>query len=104
MTTLLNHLEAYLKRHLTAFSRIDPARDWIILLLLSVMAIMGIIVWNAWAFDTVASGGTIGTPATSTPALFDRSSLDVVHAIFTDRAVEEQKYASSTYQFADPSQ
>ncbi len=43
-----------------ASSRLDPERDWIMLLILSAIALTGIVVWNMWAFDTVANGGIIG--------------------------------------------
>ena len=103
MTTLRPILASLLAR-LRLFSRLDPARDWIVLLIISMMALVCIVVWNVWAFDTVSRGGTLGTPATSTPLLFDRSSLDAVHAIFVNRAAEEEKYISGGYSFTDPSQ
>jgi len=85
-------------------SRFDPARDWLLLLLGSVILLTGIIVWNAWAFDTVAGGGVIGTSPVRTPMVFNQSSLDAIRTVFTDRAVEEEKYTSGVYRFADPSQ
>lgn len=103
MTTLRSILASLFAR-LRIFSRLDPARDWIVLLIVAAMVLVSIVVWNVWAFDTVSRGGVIGTPATSTPPLFDRSSLDAVHAIFVNRAVEEEKYISGVYTFADPSQ
>jgi len=84
--------------------RPDPTRDWFVLLTLAVIAFTAIVVWNIWAFDTVASGGTIGAPATSTPRLFDRSTIDTVHAVFEKRAEEEAKYTTGVYRSADPSQ
>ncbi|MHB8860590.1 MAG: hypothetical protein ACYC48_02545 [Minisyncoccota bacterium] len=87
-----------------ASSRLDPERDWIMLLILSAIALTGIVVWNMWAFDTVANGGIIGSPATSTTPVFNQSSLGAIHTIFANRAAEEEKYASSTYSFTDPSQ
>ena len=70
----------------------------------SVMMLVGIVVWNVWAFDTVANGGIIGSLATSTAPVFNQSSLDVIHTIFYNRAAEEDKYASGIYSFTDPSQ
>ena len=95
-----NTIGSFLKR---PHARLDPARDWLTMLTLSAIIFAGIIVWNAWAFDTVASGGVIGAPATvSTPA-FSRSTLDAIHAIFTTRAAEEAKYQTGVYTYADPS-
>ena len=85
-------------------SRIDPQRDWFALLTILAIAFAALVVWNVWAFDTVAQGGTIGASATSTPPVFSPSALDAIQAIFTDRAAEEQKYQTGTYRFADPSQ
>jgi hypothetical protein len=79
-------------------------RDWLVLLTLWVLALVCIIVWNAWAFDTVAQGGAIGPVATSTPAVFSRSAVNGINTVFQNRAVEESKYATGIYHFTDPSQ
>lgn len=86
-----------------SLSAIDPERDWIMLLIVGCIAVIIIIVWNAYAFDTVVSGGVIGTPKTSVTPAFSQSSLEAIHAIFTDRAAEEAKYLSDVYHYADPS-
>jgi len=85
-------------------AHLDPARDWIVALILSVIALAGIIVWNAWAFDTIANGGVIGTPSTNVQPSFNQASLDAIHTIFDSRAAEEAKYVAGVYRFADPSQ
>ena len=82
----------------------DPVRDWLIMLTLSSIALAGIVVWNAWVFDTVAGGGVIGVPTTGVPPVFSRTSLDTIHTIFASRADEQAKYVTSTYHFTDPSQ
>ena len=82
----------------------DPARDWFALLVLSMIVLIGVIVWNAWLFDTVAGGGIIGTGEADAPPAFNRSSLDTVRTIFADRAAEETNYRTGAYRFADPSQ
>jgi hypothetical protein len=83
---------------------IDPARDWLVLLTLGAIALAGIVVWNVWAFDTVAQGGVIGAPASSAPPAFSRASLDAIHAVFEKRSAEEAKYETGTYRYSDPSQ
>ena len=94
--------------HVPSFSRLrmrkDPARDWMTLLTLALFAFVALVVWNVWAFDTVARGGVIGAPATTTPAVFNRSSVDAIRGIFDARAAEEAKYVTGVYRFADPSQ
>lgn len=98
-----NHIK-FLSNHLRVTAHLDPIRDWIALLVLSVLAFVGIIAWNIWAFDTVANGGVIGVASTSTPPVFNRSSLDAIHTIFEKRTVEEEKYVTGVYRYADPSQ
>lgn len=84
--------------------RVDPARDWLVLITLGAILFAGILAWNIAAFDTVASGGVIGSPFRVAPQAFSRSSLDEIQKVFTDRAAEEAKYQGGTYRFADPSQ
>ena len=91
-------------KHFRYGENINPVRDWLIMLTFSVIVLAGIIVWNVWAFDTVAKGGVIGTTATSTPTVFSQSSLNTINTIFTNRATEKTKYETGTYRFADPSQ
>lgn len=100
----ISRLLDIISRRTRLFSDSDPARDWIFLLISSTIVLSGIVVWNAWAFDTVAGGGTIGSSATSAVPLFDQSSLETIHIIFAERAAEEEKYATGVYQYADPSQ
>ena len=101
--TILETLSSFLK-HLRGGASLDPVRDWLMVLTLSIITLAGIIVWNVWAFSTVAAGGTIGERAPGALPLFDRSALDTIHTIFENRAVEEAKYVTGVYRFVDPSQ
>lgn len=85
-------------------TRPNPTRDWLILCALSVVAFTGIVLWNVWAFNTVAQGGVIGAPSPAVAPAVSRSSLDTVHSIFASRAAEEMKYETGVYRFVDPSQ
>ncbi len=96
ISSLLKRMHGYTHR--------DPMRDWLALLTLSIIALMGIIVWNAWVFDTIANGGVIGSATTETQPIFNHSTLDSIHAIFASRATEEAKYITGAYTFVDPSQ
>lgn len=82
----------------------DPVRDWLVLLSTALIVLAGMVVWNAWAFDTVASGGIIGTPETSPASALDQSSLEDIRRVFADRAAEKAKYATGVYRYDDPSQ
>ncbi len=79
-------------------------RDWLILLSLALLAFIGIVVWNVWTFNNVAQGGVIGTAATSTPPVFNRSSIDTISSVFQMRGTEEAKYVTGVYRSTDPSQ
>ena len=100
---IFDSFNSFLKR-LRSHATVDPVRDWLILLSVSLIILVGIIIWNVWAFETVAGGGTIGAPATKTPAVFNNSSLYTIHTILENRAAEEAKYKTGVYRYADPSQ
>ena len=84
--------------------RLDPVRDWLVLMTLAGITLACIIVWNVWAFDTVASGGVIGKPSIITAPLVSPESINAIQAVFGARAAEEAKYGTGVYHFADPSQ
>ncbi|MFA6414710.1 MAG: hypothetical protein WC217_03825 [Candidatus Paceibacterota bacterium] len=96
-------LTALIRRLRTGTSQ-DPVRDWLVVSIFSAIVFTGIVVWNIWAFDTVANGGVIGAPVPETKSVFDQSSLDTIRTIFENRAVEEAKYMTGVYRYADPSQ
>ncbi|MCX6788013.1 MAG: hypothetical protein NT108_02515 [Candidatus Kaiserbacteria bacterium] len=82
----------------------DPARDWFAVLTLASILLAGIIVWNIWAFDTVANGGVIGPAVTIAPPIFSSASLELVHQVFETHAMEESKFKTGSYRYVDPSQ
>jgi len=100
---IFSFTNSFLKR-LRAGARFDPVRDWLVLLTLSTIVLASIVVWNIWAFDTVSRGGVIGAPTTDAPEAFNRASLEEIKSIFASRAVEEARYETGVYRFADPSQ
>mgnify|MGYP001579822424 CR=1 FL=1 len=90
-------------RRLRYGANIDPARDWLILVTCSTILLAGIIVWNVWAFDTVANGKAIGVAPAAAPS-FNQASLDAIRTVFENRADEEANYVTGVYRYADPSQ
>ena len=90
-------------KRIKSFSPLDPERDWIMLLIASMIVFVGVIVWNVWAFDTVVNGGTIGSSVASSSPTFNQPSLDAIHSVFESRATEEAKYTSNEYRYSDPS-
>lgn len=100
--TILNSIGSGMKRiRFGIFG--DSVHDWLVLLAVSTIALVSIIVWNAWAFDTVANGGALGSLQVKAPEVFKKSSLETIRTIFENRAVEEAKYESGVYRFTDPS-
>ncbi len=103
-------MNAFFLRALSVLKRlrsdadIDPVRDWLVMLLFSTVAFLGVVVWNVWAFETVARGGVIGAPAPAVSPIFDRTALDAARAVFAARAAERAKYETGAYRLADPSQ
>ncbi len=81
----------------------NPVRDWFSILIFSSFAFIGIIVWGIWTFDTVTKGGIIGSSTTSSPPIFNNSSLAEAHKVFAGRADEAKKYETGEYQYTDPS-
>ena len=92
-----------ISKRIRAIVHPDPVRDWFVLLVLSLIMLGVIVVWNIWAFDTVANGGVITTSAATTTPAFSQSSIDTIHSIFQARDGEEAKYVSGEYHFTDPS-
>ncbi|MEK7604399.1 MAG: hypothetical protein AAB442_01205 [Patescibacteria group bacterium] len=103
MNTTTHRIVASLKR-LRRSSYEDPERGWVILITLAAIVLAGIIIWDIWAFDTVAKGGVIGRRVASTTPAFDSAVIDKIQGIFDTRAAEEAKYITGAYHFTDPSQ
>lgn len=97
---IFTSLKAFIKRR---NERQDPARDWLLLLKLSMVVLVAIVAWNAWTFNRVANGGIIGGLPSGPPPVFSQASLDAINAVFTNRAAEESKYETGVYRYADPS-
>lgn len=100
---IFNHNRSFFSR-LRSAAHFDPVRDWLVMLVLSIFAFVSIVVWNIWAFDTVAQGGVIGTAASGTKQSFNLSLVGNVNEILGKRATEEAKYRTGGYRYADPSQ
>jgi hypothetical protein len=91
-------------KHLRIKWRRNPERDWVNILAISTVALIGVIIWNMRTFDVIANGGVIGPAATSSSVILNKSSIDAIHDVFDKRATEELKYRTGAYRFSDPSQ
>ena len=102
----MHSLRAYLQTLLSRLSygsRLNPARDWGVLLSLTALVLVLIIGWNVWAFQTVVNGGVLGGAVASSPPVISQTSIDALRTLFSDRAAEEMNYAAGIYRFTDPS-
>lgn len=80
--------------------RINPTRDWFLLLGVTGIVLCVSVAWNIWLFSRVTSGEAIGT-ATSTPTV-SNVKLDSIQTLFSSRSAERARY-TSTYRLVDPS-
>ena len=82
-------------------SRIKPMRDWIILVVVSLLLLGACAVWATWLFMTGASQdmveGFVSPHLVLSPELLQKTDL-----LFTERALEASRYQTE-YQFVDPS-
>lgn len=90
-------------RYLRSLAKFDPERDWLISLISGLVVLAGIVVWNVWTFNVMANESIASAVATTTTAIFNKSSLTTIHTIFANRAAEEAKYETGVYHYADPS-
>ncbi|HEV7121751.1 MAG TPA: hypothetical protein VGN56_02920 [Candidatus Paceibacterota bacterium] len=79
--------------------RLNPARDWAILVSIAALLLLASIAWNIWLFYRVTSGDAIGA-ATVSPSL-SPASTGSVDALFQKRADTETEYKNA--HFVDPS-
>lgn len=99
----LNTINFFLKR-LRASAHQDPVRDWLILVVISFAAFVGIIAWNVSAFSTLTNSVVANTLTPGAPSAFSDTSLETIHTIFISRAIEQDKYIAGIYRYIDPSQ
>ena len=90
-------------RLFTYGERIEPARDWYILLVLFFLFFITGAIWNAWLFNRVQEGGMLSGRTVQTKSTFPSISLDAIEGIFEKRTEEEGKYTNGVYIFTDPS-
>ncbi|KND50131.1 MAG: hypothetical protein AB203_04065 [Parcubacteria bacterium C7867-008] len=79
--------------------RLNPSRDWFILVTIFVVLLLASLAWNVWLFDRVTKGDAIGNA--SAPAPLNPASIDSVQALFEARAIKETDYKNT--HFVDPS-
>jgi len=90
-----------LKKFFSYGDRIHPARDWYVLLVITVLFLLIGIAANVYLFEELVNGKNLGA-ATTVPHQAVGDSVTAVQTLFQERATEENNY-QSTYHFVDPS-
>lgn len=80
--------------------RVRPARDWFVLLSITIILLIVSVLWNLWLLKSVERGGTIGNEAP--PPAFDAAPIEAVRTLFQSRSEEEARFRQE-YRFVDPS-
>jgi hypothetical protein len=83
--------------------RLNPVRDWNVLMTLVLTTLLIIVGWNAWLFKQVAGGASFGSVASAGVTPLNQTKLDALAEVFTSRASEQLKYKDGTHHFIDPS-
>ncbi len=83
--------------------RLNPLRDWAILVIVTLLLLAASLWWNIRLFYNVQRGAIIGGETETTATSVDQSKLNELIKIFSTRAEEAIKYENGTYRFIDPS-
>ena len=83
--------------------RLEPSRDWIVLLATTALLLFVSVAWNLWLFNHVAGGAVLGAPASPATTALDEAAIKELGEIFAERAREATSYRNGTYRFIDPS-
>lgn len=89
--------------HLSYGTRLRPARDWWIIIIIGSLLILASVVWNVVLFQRVSEGEMLGKEGTQSKTILDKNEVEAIIQAFTDRAAEATKYNNGTYRFIDPS-
>jgi hypothetical protein len=101
MKNKLNFL-THLKKMFIYGERLQPTRDWLILLACTgVLLVLGV-GWNIFIFYQLENGKTIGTATSPVVQQGTGDAVTQVQTLFQQRATEETNYQQN-YHFVDPS-
>ncbi len=100
MNRILSHL-IKLIRVFRYGDSIRPQRDWLVVMLIAGVLLIGSASWSYYLFGRISGGDLLGGHS-QTVAPVDTASLETVRAVFEARAAERERYRSE-YRFVDPS-
>ena len=95
ITTQLNDFRSTL--------RLDPVRDWLVLIGLAGVIFLAVIVWNLWLFSQISVNRSSTTENPAARTLVAQDSFDTISALFLMRSTEAAKYENGIYHYEDPS-
>ena len=82
--------------------RLRAHRDWFVLIIVMLLALIGSLAWNVWFFLSAVERDLAETTEATVQASLDRSVLDEARMRLDEQAAEEVQYRDG-YQFVDPS-
>lgn len=91
----------FLRRMFRAGTHTYPARDWHILVAVTVVLIGVSAAWQTWTYVQVTAVGGAETGVTTKPA-FDAETVNAAEQMFLKRTEEANRYRN-VYRFVDPS-
>jgi hypothetical protein len=88
--------------HLVEYGKqLNPARDWLVLLIISGVLLIASAVVNIFIFVGVRNGPGEATLTSGAPTI-DANTVSSIEAVFKKRASEQGNY-EHVYEFVDPS-
>jgi len=84
-------------------NKLRPSRDWLVLVAVASLALVGIVIWTMFIFLSVVEGPSTTVSVKRRGVVVNNIALQKVRQIFDTRAVEQAKYESGEYTFVDPS-
>ncbi len=82
--------------------RLDPVRNWLVLLAIALVGFINIIALNVWTFNRIANGHILNASSAETQATTTTPSFEEIENIIMSREEEVKKYQTN-YKFRDPS-
>ena len=91
------------RSRLRAIGRVDPVRDWIALITIAGVILLGIIGVDVWQFNVITDASMQVPASSAAQRSFNLKEFETVKTLITSRASEQQKYINGAYTFTDPS-
>lgn len=98
----LTRLIAYVRTFRLSYGeRLQPHRDWLLVLSLSLLALVISGMWNIWYFLSITQQELLQEVQEENQGILDRSVLEEERATLMEHAQEAERYRQE-YRFNDP--